>query len=74
MPEKLLEAPLPMRAQSVPPPPFKSQILLEMVLMDLAVDVAIIQLLLVGIFLDQAYFQVGVNVYSRRPLESLRLT
>ena len=56
MPEKLLEAPLPMRAQSAPPPLFKSQTLLKMVLTDLMVDLAIIRLLFVGIFLDQACF------------------
>lgn len=74
MPEKLLKAPLPIRAQSALPLPFKSQILLEIVLTDLTVDLAIIRLLLVRIFLDQVYFQVRVNVCSRHLLESLQLT
>ena len=58
VPEKLPETPFPMRTQSAPPPPFKAQILLEVVLTDLAVDLTIIRLLCVGIFLGQARSQV----------------
>lgn len=74
VPEKLLETPLPMGAQSAPPPPFKVQSLLEMVLTDLAVDLAISRLLFVGIFLDQACFHVRVDVCSRRLSGSLLST
>ena len=38
--------------------------LLEMVLMDFAVDVAIIRLLFLGIFLDQAVFGLGSTSVS----------
>ena len=42
-----------------------------MVLTNLTADLAITQLLFIGIFLDQARFQVGVKFYSRRLLESV---
>jgi hypothetical protein len=54
--EELLETSLPMGAQLAPPSPFKVQTLLEMVLTNLAIDLAINWLLFVGIFLDQACF------------------
>ena len=66
VPEKLLETPLLMGTQSAPPPPFKVQILLEMVLTDLAVGLAISRLLFVGMFLEQACFHVSLDVCSRR--------
>ena len=42
--EELLEAPVPMPAQSTPPLPFKAQIPLEMILTNLAVDLAVARL------------------------------
>ena len=51
MSKELLEAPVPMPAQSTPPSPFKAQIMSEMVLTNLAVDLAVARLFFVGIFL-----------------------
>ena len=62
---KLHEAPLPTRNQSAPPPSLQARILLEVVLTDLVVDPAIIRLLCVRIFLDQAYSQVTVDICSQ---------
>ncbi|KAL2037604.1 hypothetical protein N7G274_009717 [Stereocaulon virgatum] len=60
-----------MKTQPAPLPPFKAQILLEMVLTDLALDLAIVRLLFVRTFLDQAYSQIRVDVCTRHPSRSL---
>ena len=69
--EELLEAPVPMPAQSTPPSPFKAQIPLEVVLMDLAVDLAVARLFFAGIFLGQIYSQAGMEVYLKYSSEEL---
>ncbi len=69
--EELLEAPVPMPAQSTPPLPFKAQIPLEMILTNLAVDLAVARLFFVGIFLGQIYSQAGMEVYSKYSSEDL---
>ena len=71
MSKELLEAPVPMPAQSAPPLPFKAQIPLEMILTNLAVDLAVARLLFVGIFLGQIYPRAGMEVYSKDSSEGL---
>lgn len=73
VPQKLLETPRLIRAQSVPPAPFEVQIPLEMVLTNLAEDIAVARLSLVGILLDQARCQVEVQVYSMHSSAGLYL-
>lgn len=68
---ELLEAPVPMLAQSTPPLPFKAQIPLEMILTNLAVDLAVARLFFVGIFLGQIYSQAGMEVYLKYSSEDL---
>ena len=51
-----------MGTQSAPPTPFEALILLEMVLTDLAVDLAIIGLLCIGIFFGHVCSQVRVAI------------
>ncbi len=62
--EELLKAPIPMPAQSTPPSPFQAQIPLEMVLTNLAIDLAVARLFFAGISLGQIYSQAGMEVYS----------
>lgn len=60
--EELSEAPLSVCRQATPPSPFTVQTPLEMVLTNLAVDLAIAWLFFVGIFLGQICFQAGGEV------------
>jgi hypothetical protein len=50
--EELLQTPLSVRCQTTPPPAFKVWIPLEMILTNLAVDLALARFLFIGIFLD----------------------
>ena len=70
--EELLEAPVPMPALSTPLSPFKAQIPLEVVLTDLAVDLAVTRLFFAGIFLGQIYSQAGMKIYSKYSSEKLQ--
>lgn len=60
--EKPLQILLPVRRESSPPSVFEAQIPLKVVLTNLAVDFAISRLLLVGVLLDEACFQLLVDV------------
>jgi len=60
--EKPLQILLPVRRESSPPSVLEAQIPLKVVLTNPAVDFAISRLLLVGVLLDEACFQLLVDV------------